>query len=381
MVMLTRSTSSGNEKVIAPRLADAEFYLTEDLKQSLEQRVESLARVTFMEGLGTLADKTRRIEQLAAHLAAALPEFIGDAADVARAAAHFSKADLVTLMVGDSKLGELQGIIGGEYARRMGEPEPVAAAIADHYRPQGAGDALPQSPAATLVSIADKIDNLAACFRLGAIPTGSNDPFALRRQAQGIADMLLGNGLRLSLRKLVRTALELMPEPELQREKDANKVLRPAEAADAIMTFFAQRIDHLLTQEGVTYDGARAVLASPWNDVVEVCERARALHALRTEDEALFDTLVTAAERPARITRPEELPADLTVNPDLFEAEWEGKLWALYADAREQVSATMPGPSGHSRLSLSRSTSSSRTSWSWWTTRRSATTGWPCCGR
>ncbi|MBP8954892.1 MAG: glycine--tRNA ligase subunit beta [Armatimonadetes bacterium] len=331
----------GNEKVIEPRLADAEFYLTEDLKQTLEQRVQSLARVTFMEGLGTLADKTRRLERLATHLAVSIPLYAEDAGAIVERAAHLCKADLVTLMVGDSKLGELQGQIGGEYARRMGEEPAVALAVAEHYRPRGAGDAIPESPAGTLLSISDKVDNLAACFRLGAVPTGSNDPFALRRQAQGIVEMITARRLHLDLRELLVLAVDLMPEPALEREKDRERVLEPAQAVDALLTFFGQRIEYLLTQEGVTYDVIRAVLGTEWTDVLEVFQRARFLHELRTQEPERFDTLVTSAERPARITRPEQLPADQPVDESLFEHDRERELWALHATATGAVRSAL----------------------------------------
>ena len=351
---------AGNEKVIVPRLDDAEFYLTEDLKHSLEQRVESLARVTFMEGLGTLADKTQRLERLVIHLATSLAgscsesrlarpfDFAQDRQEswaydweavgqVAKRAAHLSKADLVTLMVGDSKLGELQGIVGGEYAVRLGEDDAVAAAIAEQYRPRGAGDAVPETPAGTLLSIADKMDNLAACFRLGAIPTGSTDPFALRRQAQGIVEVLLAKKLRVNLRALMDLALELLPEPQLEREKDAAKVLAPDAAAAALVDFFGQRVGAALDRDGVSYDVARAVLAVPWDDPVAVYERACFLQQLRDDDEAAFDTLVTAAERPARIVRPEDLADDAQADVSLFSEEWETRLHDLSGAVADEV--------------------------------------------
>jgi glycyl-tRNA synthetase beta chain len=332
---------AGNEKVIVPRLADAEFYLNEDLKHSLDDRAASLARVTFMEGMGTLADKTARLEKLVAHLAEACPTFDAEVAKTATRAAHLSKADLVTLMVGDSKLGELQGVIGGEYALRQGEPEDVATAIAEQYRPRGAGDEVPASLAGTLVSLADKLDNLAACFRLGAIPSGSADPFALRRQAQGIVEMLLGGSLHLNLREALLYALNLLPEPKLEKAKEAAKVLAPEAALDALMGFFAQRLDFVLTRDGVTYDLARAALGADWDDAREAYERAQYLQQLRTSAPALFDTLVTAAERPARITRPEQLPEGLLVNESLFQEDGEPKLWATSQEVRRGVASSL----------------------------------------
>jgi glycyl-tRNA synthetase beta chain len=328
---------AGNEKVIVPRLADAEFYLMEDLKHSLDERVASLERVTFMEGLGTLADKTQRLRRLCAMIAQADPRISATDAALLDRAAQLCKTDLVTLMVGDSKLGELQGVVGGEYARRLGEPEAVAVAIAEHYRPRGVSDEMPSTALGTALSIADKVDNLAACFRLGAIPSGSADPFALRRQAQGIVDMLLASGLRLDLRSLLLAALEALPEPQLQREKDAARVLPVPEALEALMKFMAQRIDAALSRGGVSYDLARAVLGVEWRSPVEVVERGQFLQGLRDKAAAEFDRLVTAAERPARIARPAGLPADATVDPQAFEDPWESRLFAAAAEAAAAV--------------------------------------------
>lgn len=331
---------AGNEKVIVPRLQDAEFYLTEDLKHGLDDRVASLSRVTYMEGLGTLADKTARIEALVAHLAEAL-QVDPATRTAALRAAHLCKADLVTLMVGDGKLGELQGIIGGEYARRQGEDEAVATALAEQYRPRGAGDALPSSLAGTLLSIADKMDNLVACFRLGQVPSGSADPFALRRQAQGIVEMLLARGLRVDLPGFIALALELLPTPQLPRDKEAARVLSPDAAAEELLAFFAQRLDYLLTRDGVAYDLCRAVLGAPWTDPVEAWERGQFLQTLRTHQPEQFDRLVTAAERPARIARPEKLPEDVQPDPTLFKEPWEHMLWERATQASSAVAAAL----------------------------------------
>jgi len=321
---------AGNEKVIVPRLADAEFYLTEDLKHTLDQRAQSLSRVTFMEGMGTLADKTRRLEQLVGHLGAEVREVSTEVKQTATRAAQLAKADLVTLMVGDSKLGELQGIIGGEYASRLGETEAVATAVAEQYRPRGAGDAPPQSPAGTLLAIADKMDNLAACFRLGMAPTGSTDPFALRRQAQGIVEILMEADLQVDLRALVARALELLPEPRLEKPKDADRVLSPQAAAEALLDF-------ILTRDGITYDVSRAVLNAPWSDALEVYRRARFIQSFRDREPELFDRLVTAAERPARICRGEQLPAEAAPDTGLFEGGCERALWEAAQAARGAV--------------------------------------------
>lgn len=335
---------AGNEKVIVPRLDDARFYLTEDLKHSLDERAASLARVTYMEGMGTLADKTARLEALVEYLAQAVPGMAEHATAVRRAAC-LSKADLVTLMVGDSKLGELQGVIGGEYATRQGEEPAAAQAIAEQYRPRGAGDAVPTSPAGTLLALADKLDNLASCFRLGAIPSGSTDPFALRRQAQGALEILLARDLHLDLPALVSRALELVPEPQMAKPKDAERVLSPADAAAELVRFFAGRVDYLLTRDGVPYDLTRAVLAAPWSDAVEAVARARHLQGLRDDSPGLFAALITAAERPARITRPEALPEDLCPEASALVEPREAELSAAIATASCALGAALAGVS------------------------------------
>lgn len=328
---------AGNEKVIVPRLADAEFYLTEDLKHPLDERSKALERVTFMEGLGTLADKSRRLGRLCTLIAEGHPGICEEGRTLLQRAAQLCKTDLVTLMVGDSKLGELQGVVGGEYARRLGEPEAVATAIAEHYRPRGASDEMPASALGVALSIADKVDNLAACFRLGSVPSGSADPFALRRQAQGIVDMLVVAGLRLDMRALFASALELLPEPQLQREKDAARVLPVKDALDALMRFLAQRVDAVLSREGISYDLSRAVLAAEWHSPVEVVARGRFLQTMRDEDGAAFDRLVTAAERPARIARPADLPAGTTVDVAAFVDLWEQRLFEVASETAQAV--------------------------------------------
>ena len=323
---------AGNERVLRPRLEDARFYLEEDLRRPLAERQADLQQVAFLGGLGSLRDKTERLMALVRWLAERLPDLSVEDRETALRAAELCKCDLVTMMIGDSKLGELQGIIGGHYARLSGESEAVAQAIAEHYLPVGAEDALPASVAGALVSLADKIDNLAAAFRLDLEPTGSADPHGLRRQAMGLIRLVRDRGWGLPWPELVAEALALLPQPP------QGVRARPAsEAAERVRDFLAQRLEVLWQEEGISYDVARAVLAVPWEDLAEVWARAAFLADLREQEPDKFDALVTLAERPARIRRPTGVGSEAPVNTARFEHPLEARVWHLSRQIEGQV--------------------------------------------
>ncbi len=323
---------AGNERVLRPRLEDARFYLEEDMRRPLADRLKDLEQVSYLGGLGTLRDKTDRLVSLVHWLAERLPGLDVLEHQTAQRAAELCKCDLVTMMIGDSKLGELQGVVGGHYARLSGETEAVARAIAEHYLPVGAEDTLPESAAGALVSLADKVDNLAAALRLGLEPTGSADPQALRRQATGLIRLVRGRGWALSWRELFSAALTLLPAPpELMRS------VPPEEVLERLPGFLAQRLEVLWEAEGIPYDIARAVLGTPWEDLVEVSRRAAVLAQLRREEPKTFERLVTTAERPARIRRPEGVEPGAPVNTALFEYPLEARLWNLSREASARV--------------------------------------------
>lgn len=323
---------AGNERVLRPRLEDAQFYLEEDMKRPLADRLADLEQVTFMGGLGTLRAKTERLVALTHWLAERLPGLSVVDHETAQRAAELCKCDLVTMMIGDSKLGELQGIVGGHYARLSGETAAVAQAVGEHYLPVGAEDALPASAAGALLSLADKADNLAAAFRLGLEPTGSADPQALRRQATGLIRLVRDRGWSVSWPELFSAALALLPEPAAD-----SKAIPPEQALERLPAFFAQRLEVLWEAEGVAYDVARAALAEPWTDLVEVSRRAAFLAALRREQPEAFEQLVTIAERPARIRRPEGVEPGAPVSTALFEFPLEARLWNLSRDVALHV--------------------------------------------
>ncbi len=324
---------AGNEKVIGPRLADAEFYIQADTKITPEQSLDKLRRVTFLENLGTLYDKTMRLQILAKWLC----ERIGaDEAELAttQRAALLSKTDQISQMIGDTKLAGLQGTIGGYYALVAGEDRTVSQAIAEQYMPIGADSALPASMAGALLAVADKIDNLASSFFVGAEPSGTKDPMGLRRQAHGIIAICMDRRMHFSLDDIISLDMGLLPDLPDEQMPDI------AEAAARLKVFIAARIENFLQAVEVSYDVIRAVLATSWDDAVDIIERAEALTTIRAEDNE-FEPAVDTATRPANIVRPSDLPADVQVDAKLFVEPIEQHLWDAYQECAEQVVAAL----------------------------------------
>jgi len=272
----------GNERVLRARLSDAKFFWDQDRKQSLESRLPALSNITFHAKLGTLADKVGRVRALAAHLATLIP---GADAKMADRAAQLAKADLVTGMVGE--FPELQGIMGRYYARQDGEGEAVAEAVADHYSPLGPSDRCPTAPNSVALALADKLDTLVGFFAIDEKPTGSKDPYALRRAALGIIRLIVENGLRLSLQEVFAKA-------------GAKK-----EVVADLMAFFADRLKVAMREQGVRHDLVSAVFAlGNEDDLVRLLKRVEALAAfLSSEDGA---NLLIAYRRAANIVAIEE---------------------------------------------------------------------------
>ena len=284
---------AGNERVLRARLSDARFFWDQDLKAGLEAGLPALSGMVFHAKLGSLGDKVRRIAALSADLS----KFVPDANGVrAIRAAKLAKADLVTAMVGE--FPDLQGIMGAYYARHAGEDEAVAQAISDHYRPQGPGDACPSAPESVAVALADKIDTLVGFFAIDEKPTGSKDPFALRRAALGVIRLVLENNLRLPLKKLFADALSRY-DNAVQIESQAGDVV------DGLLEFFADRLKVHLRERGVRHDLVAAVFAlGNEDDLVRLMVRVDALSAfIAGEDGA---NLLTAYKRAANILRIEE---------------------------------------------------------------------------
>lgn len=315
--------AAGNARVIRARLEDARFYYEEDLKISLEARAQQLKDVVFHSKLGTSWEKMERFSALARWLGERLAP---DRLDVLFRAAHLCKADLVSGMVGE--FPELQGVMGRAYAKLQGEPEAVAEAIYEHYLPIRAGGPIPQRLEGALLSIADKIDTIVGCFGVGLLPTGAADPFALRRQTLGIIRIVLEKGLRVSLADLIDRAIPLL----------GGKMTEPPQAVkDGVLEFFKGRLQHhLVSQYGFPADIVEAVLATGFDDMVDVVARARALAAFRRRPD--FESLAVAFKRVANIVKePEAVP----VAADLFREDAERTLHDRFLKAEDAVRSSL----------------------------------------
>ncbi|MCH7634607.1 MAG: glycine--tRNA ligase subunit beta [Proteobacteria bacterium] len=288
---------AGNERVLRARLADAKFFWDQDRKRRLEERVAKLGEVVFHAKLGTLAAKAGRMEALAVGLCEYVP---GADAEPARTAARLSKADLVTAMVGE--FPELQGVMGRYYALADGEPPEVADAIAEHYAPLGPGDECPTAPLSVAVALADKIDTLVGLFAIGEKPTGSRDPFALRRAALGVIRLIVENGLRLPLTKVFDASAGLYA----RSPKGSSARLDAGE----LLGFFADRLKVHLREKGVRHDliAASFAVEKPGggleDDLVRLLARVEALTAFLESDDGA--DLLTAYKRASNIVRIEE---------------------------------------------------------------------------
>ena len=313
---------AGNEKVLKARLADARFFWEEDLKTKLEDYLPRLEKIVFQESLGTVAQKTVRVVNMVSRLAEKLQLDSTLTQNTCRAA-RLSKADLVTNMVGE--FPELQGIMGRYYALETGEEQGVAQAILEHYQPRYAGDDLPASLVGALVSIADKMDTLAGCFAIGIEPTGSQDPYALRRQALGVCLTLLKHQLEFNLNELIEIALVnyqgVVPSANLGQQ-----------TAHKIREFFQSRIKNILTEKGHKYDVIDAVLAVEDGDPLTTLKRAEALS--RMKDETEFKELLTTFTRAYNLTKKK---ANGKIEPSCFEDDTEKLLYEALARTAEKL--------------------------------------------
>lgn len=277
----------GNERVVRARLYDAKFFYDEDLKQPLESYVDHLGEVVFQEKLGTMLDKTNRIQRLADHLAEDAGLAGQDLSDVERAA-RLCKADLVTSAV--VEFTSVQGVMGSYYAAASGETAQVAQAIEQHYRPRFAGDEAPDTVVGKIVAIADKLDTVCGLFAVGQGPTGSSDPFALRRSAIGIVAMLSGkDAVEVSLVAAIDAALASYAQQGIEFDTDA--VRRD------VIEFFITRTKVMMRDAGNSIDAIDAVLSAGIQEPVELINRVSALEAARSEEPEVFEDLATAYSR------------------------------------------------------------------------------------
>ena len=322
----------GNERVLKARLEDAQFFFNEDRKRSLEEHREKLRTVVFQEGLGTVYEKSERLEKLAAFLADALQADEKTRKHALRAA-KLCKADLVTGMV--TEFTELQGIMGREYAKLDGECEKVAIAIDEHYMPRFAGDSQPKTPAGRIVSFADKMDTIVGTFSRGKIPTGSQDPFALRRQALGLVNMVVEAKYSLSLSAVVDLAMDLYG---MEDEKARAKMQQ--DVAD----FMRLRLKNVLADRDIRYDVVDAVLADV-DDLYAVMLRAEAVAKFIQEDGA--EKKIQAFVRAGNLAKNAE---SAEVREDLFREDVETSLYQAYVSTESSVESLVAGGDYHGAI-------------------------------
>jgi glycyl-tRNA synthetase beta chain len=319
---------SGNEKVLRARLADARFFYREDLKTPLEDKVEKLKTIVFQEELGTVYEKTLRLVRLSEFLADQLGVDEGEK-ETALRAAYLCKADLATNMVGE--FPELQGVMGKEYALQSAEKEETAEAVFEHYLPRFAGDRLPRTKPGAIVALADRADHLAGCFAVGLRPTGSQDPYALRRSCLGLLQILLEHNFPLSFSRLMEKALDLY------RERKSLRDLPLAETTVELRTFAWQRLRILFQERGMDYDLTDAVLSSSLDDVVSLWKRVKFLQENRNSER--LSMAAAAYNRVANLVR--RAQTGVNVREELFREEGERKLFSRFQAAVAELEAAL----------------------------------------
>lgn len=319
----------GNQRVLRARLDDARFYWNEDLKTTLEEKLPRLGNVVWLEGFGSLLEKTHRVRALAGDLAATFaPTDLQLHKNVDRAAL-LAKTDLVTEMIKDGKqFASLQGVMGREYARRGDEPSAVADAILEQYLPRFAGDALPASEAGAILAVADRLDTLVGVWASGQKPTGSKDPFGLRRGAFGILRIALARGWDYSIREWIDRAAALFE----------SKIPDRAALADEATAFVFDRLEGLFVEEGKESDIVAAVLAARRGSPLHLQELVDAFARVRSTRRAEFDSLAAGFKRAKNILKKDS--ADGEPSETLLETAEEKSLYAAYVDVNRTMNAT-----------------------------------------
>ena len=325
---------AGNERVIRARLADAAFFYEQDRQRSLASRVPALADVVFQKDLGSLYDKTSRIQCLVRELAPAL----GAAAGLCERAAHLAKADLTTELV--LEFGDLQGIAGAYYARHDGEADAVATALQQQYWPRFAGDRLPESPVATAVALGDRLDTLVGIFGIGQPPTGSRDPFALRRAALAVLRILVEKAIDLDLRHALTVAAGQYP---------AGTLLEDTVATTA--TYVLERFQAWFEDDGIDSQTVRAVTALGLTHPLDIHRRVHAVHAFAALPEAA--ALAAANKRVANMLAKVEAEHGFgTVDPERLAEPAERALWQALREAGDASDAGLAGGSYREALAV-----------------------------
>ncbi|MGB6127888.1 MAG: glycine--tRNA ligase subunit beta [Psychrilyobacter sp.] len=309
----------GNEKVLSARLSDARFFYQEDLKKPLSENVEKLKNVVFQKDLGTIYKKLERSKRIAEKLVDILG-FDGNKTDILRTI-ELSKADLVSNMIGEKEFTKLQGFIGAEYALRSGENEKVAKGIEEHYYPRYQGDKLPQNIEGVITGICDRIDTLVGCFGIGLIPSGSKDPFALRRAALGIVNIIFNSKLDLSIDELINISLDTL-ELDGVLKKDKNKV------KSEVMEFMNQRIINVFLDKGYRKDFIMSVLNVKNENLLEVEKKLLTLNKVSSNEN--FNELVSLLKRVGNISK--DYKGVVNVSEGLLKEDAEKSLYSFYME-------------------------------------------------
>src|SRR5665648_46118 len=315
----------GNENVLRARLEDAKFFYQEDQKNSLEKRVDKLKNVIFRENLGNLFDKTKRLELLCDYIADCLQVEQKVKLDLFRSA-HLCKADLVTEMV--KEFPELQGTMGKEYEILSNERKEVAEAIFEHYLPRFSGDRLSRTKSGIILGIADKIDNIVGCFLIGLTPTGSQDPYGLRRHSRGEIAIVLDNNLKISLKDIIQKSLSLYKASVASELKiDENEIV------SQILLFFKQRIKNIFLEDGIPYDIIDAVLAiENSGDVVDIKHRIKSIEEFYNLP--VFRKILISSSRVLNLSKNSE---EAEINKFLLKEKAELNLFHHYEDIYPRI--------------------------------------------
>ena len=315
----------GNENVLRARLEDAKFFYHEDQKIPLEKRVDKLKNVIFQENLGSLFDKTKRLELLCDYISESLQVEQKVKKDLLRSA-HLCKADLVTEMV--KEFPELQGIMGKEYAILSGERKEVAEAIFEHYLPRFSGGRLPLTKSGMILGIADKVDSIIGCFVMGLTPTGSQDPYGLRRQSRGKIAIILKNNLQISLKDIIWKSLSLYKESvSVELKIDENEIV------SQILYFLKQRVKNIFLEDGIRYDVIDAVLAVDSDgDVVDIKHRIKAIEELYNQP--IFGKILNSSSRVLNLSKNSE---ETEIDRSLLKEKAEVRLYHNYENIYPRI--------------------------------------------
>lgn len=319
----SENVKKGNEKVLSARLSDARFFYYEDLKIPLIKNVEKLKTVVFQKDLGTIYNKIKRSEKIATYLIEKLG-YTHKKEDILRTVL-LAKADLVSNMIGEKEFTKLQGFMGADYALKLGEKDNVALGIKEHYYPRFQGDLLPSGIEGIITGIADRLDTLVGCYGVGLIPTGSKDPFALRRAALGIVNIINSANLNISLKELINVSLDSLENDKvlkLDREKVETEILE----------FFKQRMINVFSDMKYNKDIINSILNKDSDNVVECLEKIKIITEYSKKDK--FIKLLQTIKRVANISKDNK---NLEINEKLFQNDFEKKLYSFEIEATKTI--------------------------------------------